>query len=434
MNSFGFAGSTALSPSPAASQTEHAPWTGKLALQALIVAYFFITVAEFRVREQSTEIDAQILLRLLVSFAAGLFGLISLPRTLPLFNRFPGALCIIYAVWAVLVVPASIDPLHSFIDVGFTWCAILFVPAVLTRLSAKEVVFTVIAAQFVFLLSCWITYLIAPEFGDHSFLTADGTMYYYRFGGLTHPNGLAQETAMFIILLVTAGLERWAPRPAIVALCAFGVVTLLFTESRTSIIAVALTSLVLLGRHGVFRLPKAPVAWFLAAFLVFLVGTMEWNPETFLRSLTRSGEVEEIAHANGRLDLWRFAAGKIAAAPVAGYGYGCGALVVHEKFGSIAPHVHNQFLNAMLDMGIPGGLLLLSMFAVLLGAMFFRRDAFPDGVVLVALISGFTEITVFNVTPSGSTFLWITALFWGQCRRSAARSGTPAGLSQEATT
>jgi len=410
---------------PAAAQANVSLHAKKIGLQALIAVLLFVYLADFPGRERSSGFDAQIVVRLAIAAACGLVGLWRLSRSVELINWFPGALSVGLGLWATMILPASIDPARSIVATCIIWCVILFVPAVMQQLSAKEFIAAVLVSQFVFFVACWITYLIAPEFGGYEFVGRDGELY-YRFGGLVHPNGLGHEAAIFLILLLATGLNRWTHWKVLAAPALFALVTLIRTESRTSIIAAALAALLLLCCYGILRLPKAPVAWFLAAVLIVVLGTAEWNQESLLRNFSRSGDLEEVIGANGRADVWEFAVSKIADSPLTGYGCGCGYTVTFEKYDQAAPHAHNQFLGIMMDMGVPGGLLLAGMVAALLWSMVTRPDAMPDGIFLLLVISGITEIPVFSAHPLTATLLWIAALHWRKVYPATQESREPA--------
>ncbi len=125
------------------------------------------------------------------------------------------------------------------------------------------------------------------------------------------------------------------------------------------------------------------------------------------------------AHAerdDPRWALWSHVAGRIGEAPVLGHGYGREILAadLRKTVGNpFVSHAHNVFLDAGLQLGFPGIVLLLVLFASIAAAGLRQarsRDplARACGVALVALVAG-------TVTRNLSDDLWVrqnALLFW----------------------
>jgi len=157
---------------------------------------------------------------------------------------------------------------------------------------------------------------------------------------------------------------------------------------------------------------------FTAAFaLVILLGTaiIVLNIQAYRDAMGGARTFEQ----DSRLALWPEVIERISERPLAGYGFGRGLLreSLRDELGAIDPflwHAHNIFLEALLQLGIPG----LVLFVLLLGALLregWRLACDGDalraacGMAVIAVVAG---ILVRNMTDM--LFLRQAALlFWG---------------------
>jgi hypothetical protein len=378
----------------------------------LLALMLFVTHANFR--EGDTEratLDWQIVLRLATCGACGLYGLAHLRATAGVLCRFPGAWCVLFAAWGTLTVPLAMDPTYAMAAAAALWCGLLLVPAVLGQLGGRKVVIVLLATITTYVVISWGVYLWLPSVGRTAF-TYDEVV--YRMGGLGHPNDLGGLAALGIALLFIlrfADAIRWR---SLLVLMALFVITLIYAESRTSMVAAAGAAAVCLWRA---RPPVPLIAG--CALAVLLVAGLAWSVEDreALASLTRSGEESELYDLTGRTYVWEFVAGKIEQAPLVGYGYNCARFVMVEfnrnrgDFSAVF-HPHNLLLNVLLGMGVPGGFLLLGMIAGQVVEFFKHPSILPDITLGIVLIGGLCEVVIFFPFPGACTLLWLTAVFW----------------------
>ncbi|HEX5446097.1 MAG TPA: glycosyltransferase [Pirellulales bacterium] len=391
---------------PAALTDALLRWSGMVLLAAVVI----VNEATLRVVEpDSTTFDWQSLLRLSVCGLCGLYGLIHLPGIHRCLLRFPGVCCLVFAAWAMATAPVAISPAYSFAACVALACAVLFAPAVLVRLGHETVIKTLIAAFLFFAAACWVAQFTKPELGQPEYL-AQGQEPVWRLGGLTHPNGLGGFCALAIGCLGVLGIGgrvrwRWLAAPL-----AFFAITLWLTDSRTSQAAVsALVAVCVMRRLGPARLACA-AALLAAAVLAAELASVDWSQ--WLVGAAREGDAEEVYSINGRTELWDFAIEKAARSPWLGYGFGSSRFLMSDFELFPAAHPHQLLLDGLLETGVFGVLLLVTMMLTQLYRLWAAPAAFADMVTVLVMISGLTETPIFNPVPEAFTLCWLIALFW----------------------
>ena len=226
----------------------------------------------------------------------------------------------------------------------------------------------------------------------------------YRFAGTQHPNGEGMECGLlFLSGIAAAGLNKEQRRFRLGAAFA-GLVFLLFTGSRTSLIATFLglaIYLVVLCSKAVKSMAIPAVA-ILLAILLFSVGA-QLLPGHAL-SLGRDDEdSKDVGTFTGRTVIWGDVMPSVRQSPLLGHGYAAYWTPEHirqiserEQWG--VPDSHSTYFDYLLTLGIPGLLLyLLCLLAGIWRALQIsrvRRDAssgFIAGLLVVGLVHGFFE-------------------------------------------
>jgi len=193
-----------------------------------------------------------------------------------------------------------------------------------------------------------------------------------------------------------------------VALLAAGLVT--FNRTLGPALAVELVLIVALldGRRLARRV--AAVLAVAIAFAVLQAGVAH------VVRFTGDGVNAQVTGDDPRRALWGHVAVHIAEAPLTGHGYG--REILGEKLrapsgNAYLTHAHNVFLDAALQVGIPGAVLLLVLFASIAAAgLRYARSgdavARACGTALVAVVAG-------TITRNLSDDLWVrnnALLFW----------------------
>lgn len=195
----------------------------------------------------------------------------------------------------------------------------------------------------------------------------------------------------------------------VVALLAAGLTTFNRTLGPALALEVVLVAVLLNGRGLLLR----RLAWVLAAAVLFAV--LQAGVAHVAR-FTGEGVAAHAELDDPRPALWSHVTERIAEAPLTGRGYGREILAqdLRDTFANpLVTHAHNVFLDAGVQLGIPGIILLAALFASIAWAGFTYarskdRIARACGTALVALVAG-------TVTRNLSDDLWVrqnALLFW----------------------
>lgn len=358
--------------------------------------------------------DGQMALRLGICALCGLYGLVLLPQTWRVLERFPVAWGVLFCGWGVATVPFALNPTYSLGAIGALFCILLFAPALLTQAPPRAIVLAIVAALTLFILASWAAYYAWPALGRFEDVGADGELK-FRLGGLGHPNGLGRQCALMLALLVVLR-QCWQVEWRIVApLAVIALATLWRTDSRTAMAAGAAAVVLLMAQVYIPAWRLVAIGGLFAGLIVGAIVVLgDDSPVAFEKvasQLSRTGEAEEIYNLTGRTDLWAFAWEKIAASPVFGYGYG-GARFVMVDGHFATHHAHNLLLNTMLGSGIVGGAMLLAMIVAQIRRMFTTPAAFPDAMLALVCVGGLADYVMLNPIPDSHTALWLLALCW----------------------
>jgi O-antigen ligase len=168
---------------------------------------------------------------------------------------------------------------------------------------------------------------------------------------------LALPMAWYLASTAPSALWRWLNRLYFVA----GTVAILLTGSRgamlTTMVALMVVPLTLTQIRRGLRI----------AAVIIMIGTgiaaVRFVPqEVFLRLSTTSSEISE-GTLNNRLRVWKAAMAQFPERPVQGYGPAGWYPALGLRIGNVAPH--NTWIAILLEEGIVGLLLYLSIFLVL---------------------------------------------------------------------
>ena len=381
---------------------------GALLLGALVfLPHFPLRV---NVDEHFGTVDFQLILRLGLCAACGLYGLAHLPLALDKLGRFPLAWMAILGVWATVTAPFAANMFQATAACGVLWCVLLFVPAVVTQLGVTRSLQTILLASVFYLVGQWALYFTVPELGRGEELLPGGEII-YRVGADSQQLGL-EATALIGILLVLRRQRRISSN-WFWLLLALAVVTLIGAKSRTSAIAaiagVAFLGLRRLGSRQVAKLGAIAAASAVVLLILVATDTISVDLDSAAASVSRSGTSQEITSVTGRATIWEFVLLKITESPVIGWGYCC-ASAASQDFEHHLRHAHNEILNAALCLGIVGAVLLVGMFLQQIIAACTTRDELPIFVTVVTLIAGITEPVLLISMPPVLMILWIMIL------------------------
>ena len=186
-------------------------------------------------------------------------------------------------------------------------------------------------------------------------------------GVFAHKNTAGAIFAMTIFMMIFAIRAGLAAGGAVLlALCAL-IVAMSGAKSSTMLLVAALGVSVVVSRirNG----------WLVAAFCLAPLATlMVLGPGTVV-SETVAGIVRTLpvdVTFTGRADVWELALEKIAERPLTGFGYSAYWALESTRFGQedttqwggSAAHAHNGYIDAALNMGLPGLVLTVAVFVL----------------------------------------------------------------------
>jgi probable O-glycosylation ligase (exosortase A-associated) len=229
----------------------------------------------------------------------------------------------------------------------------------------------------------WLIWVMALSLGFYGF---KGGLFTLVHGGGDHVlgpgasfiednNALAMAIAMTIPLLrflQVTSKSRWL-RWALGCGMALTVVAILGTYSRGGLIALAVTSALLLLRSG-------RKIMFATLGIVALLGAVKVMPNEWFQRMSTIQSYDEDDSAQGRFDAWRFALAVANARPVTGGGFLAFArdsVDLHRDYGEagVRPRdAHSIYFKVLGEHGYPGLILFLSIgLSAVLSASWIRR-------------------------------------------------------------
>lgn len=307
---------------------------------------------------------------------------------------------------------ALISRAAALIFVGY----FLFITTALATVGLGTVVRSFLVGSTCYLLVAWIAYLLFPSFGQFYEYT-DATTTVTRMGGLAHPNAIAAEASVALIVCFAVmrdrrqghSIDQWSKLGwALLMMLIFA--TLYATMSRTAVLAVIAALVMLMfdklyGRRGVLILVGA-VTLGLGSLSITMLTTTESVSDSAVAAVTKSNNVEELTSLTGRTDIWAEAISLILERPLTGYGLDSAASVMSEK----SVGTHNLFLNVVFSTGVITGIFMLLLLGATLYLAFASRNPLFRGIATFVLISGLVDDTLFASFPCPITFLWIAML------------------------
>lgn len=380
----------------------------------LIGAVVFVNEAVFRFsRVEQFAFDWQIAMRLALCGCCGLYGFAHRQHWVH-WQRFPAALAAVFVAWTVITVPFSVSLNYSAASSAALICMALFAPAVLCEIGGRRFSLSLYGGLVVYLLGSWIAHFLVPELGAIE-VDGPGIEYRARMGGLNSSNTTGRLAAAALALSAALGVAGTLPRRWLMAVAALALVTLVATDSRTSMLmGMAACAVIVAERIGRRNTITIVVVGLLAASIAALLlanGPPGVSADAFFSKFSRTGEAEEIYHMTGRVELWDFVLACIRSSPIFGYGWGCTRfLLIDGHFAT--HHAHNVILNITLGGGVlAGGLVAATLLALALRGVS-EPNLFPDMVATLICVGGVADAVMLNPVPDSHTLMWLAALHW----------------------
>lgn len=366
--------------------------------------------------KSTVELDAQVIVKLLAVAAAGLYGMLGFltdHRVREIAFSFPVNCFMAIIGLYFLVSPFGLSPGTSLVSSISILAVFLMTLTALVNLGQDKTIRIIFLSTSTFILGSWVAYVLFPEIGVFAEPVGDGEIK-MRMGGLAHPNTLGQ-CAAFCILTGTYIYYSSKQRSRLILtmiLCA--VLALLFSLSRSSILATVL-ALAVGYRTSLFkgrRVVHAAALFVSLAIVAIMAASTQYEFGTLLnekaQQLSKSGDSEEIFSATGRGEIWAETIRLIKEKPVFGYGPATSKYLLEDY----SLYTHNFFLNIGLSCGVGGIILALLMTLARVRKLFLRSNPVADGLVAFILINGIFENVIFGNISGLPTICWVIGLTW----------------------
>jgi hypothetical protein len=243
----------------------------------------------------------------------------------------------------------------------------------------------------------------------------------YRFAGTVHPN---VQSVQLAFLCLAASCALWGGAEGrrkhwLLALLGIGVVLLLLTKSRTSCLGLlaALAAVWSVRAAARPRLLAGLGIAAAAALTVFFGSMLSEAAQDRVADVVLLGRREESAELTGRIPIWNAVAPYVDERPWTGHGYE--SFWTLERIEDVSneilwqtPHSHNQYLDAVLTVGLIGAAAIAA--CALLGAIQAAALLRRSGDYGYALILGLLVYSLFTgATESGKLGAELEALLLG---------------------
>ncbi|MEO6561558.1 MAG: O-antigen ligase family protein [Nitrosospira sp.] len=249
-----------------------------------------------------------------------------------------------------------------------------------------------------------------------------------RLWGVTaHANGLGSVASVLLVLEAAEPSARaWVRRTVLIAAAA----TLILAQSKTSFVAALIGLSIIFGWRLLLRTReettvsstnnKLIVTGLIGALCAFTAVIGAWamfSDTSVLASLERrldARAVGQLATGTGRTLIWEVAIAGGLENPLFGQGFGFWSLENQLRWGLIAMHAHNLFLQVFSRSGFVG-LTTLLVFLYFLLRYAIRASKITRGgsiaIIIVLLTRAMTESTISPNAILGSEFFAMMAYF-----------------------
>jgi len=251
-----------------------------------------------------------------------------------------------------LTPPTNMDLLLSMFRLGQWVIAFVLIVALYSRTAparATELVVELIGrASWIWVAMVWIFLPIMPA-QVYGVSDEDGPGAVGRLGGqLLHPSRLAllgSVAFFYALFFFSKGPRKWIG-------CLTALLTIILTGARTEqagfLLALLLYAIVF-SRRIAFK-------WgIIGATTLALLTGVSFSGRV-MEYVSRGDDARTLASLNGRTQVWEASLDAIRVRPGLGYGYSVGARnAIRDHWRAahwVAPHAHNEFIQAALDGGM----------------------------------------------------------------------------------
>lgn len=378
------------------------------ALGFYLVLLLIVFTTNFIQRDiNDSTINIQVILKFCILLGAFLIGLLHfIYKRTSLGIEF--YLLISYAGLALLSVSYSPVPLYSFISSFALISFIFFGYALADVLSEREILNFLLVALSIPILVALIGYIFVPD----AVLLRTDTGTTLRLAGLVgSPNGLARIATLFFLVLIAIYITRYESiKLSWIALAIAALIVLYLTQSRSVVLALIISVIVMLGRNVVVPITILSSIVILGLLIVLGIASETYINE-IISNFSRSGRIEELLTLTGRVEIWSSTISLWLERPFFGYGIGANkSIIVFENFwGWKAATAHNTFLQSLFTLGVVGTVIFTAIIIFQI-RVYAESSVFHKLFLVFMLIVGVFEAGVLAVSPTLFTFLWVLSI------------------------
>jgi O-antigen ligase len=374
----------------------------KTAARVLLFAVIISFDVTLRTRDIGDKsLDAQVLAKLAIWGAGGIFALSRWERIWPVLIRPVATAWLAVLAWFAASAAYSPNPPFSLMAIVTMLCMLLFFIAIVFELDEGSFGSVILAGAGTVAAVSLVGYFAFPDATRLWLWSETGLNRTTRLAGITsHPNAIGELASLGLLVArlfwsQMNGRSRWI-NVTFVGLCA---AALFLSESRTALGALLIAlSINQLGRFSWSARPAVLIGvatFMLASLLAMLI----YGSDTTLSLLSRSGNPTEILTLTGRTQIWQATVALWQASPLVGWGYGSGAFLI-PKLSSAIGFVVAQPHNLVLLIMVSGGLVALGLFAVAVVVTLrsLVRAGSPPATAFLAwlFVGGLTEAVAFS--------------------------------------
>lgn len=303
-------------------------------------------------------------------------------------NGLLGWVVIFYLGWILFSIGWSIDPLYTLrrvVVVYMMWFAAIIVAA---RLSIKEIaIFAIIVTGMTLFIG------LGNEIRLHTINFANNN---WRFSGVYHALLMGQNCGILILsaTFLLTGERRKKVRAVLWFLLGMGCVFLVFTKSRTPVVA----GIVAAGFYWSYLVSMQKKMLIIIATVVCLSAVYVGIGDSLLTYGTQAttlgrGEAatESVANLTGRVPLWKYSFKYFLERPLCGYGFT--TFISRTTLGQIYRDIswtpvdlHSAYVNELLGTGFIGMSALIAMMVLALSRSFRLAKQMPQYYYLSTMI------------------------------------------------
>ena len=312
--------------------------------------------------------------------------------------RPPMRYILVFFAWMLVTCLYSPEPAKAIFMVS-TLLSVFFVFLAFAEERGLPVLFDrLIQIQTVFLGISILLYFAVPSISH--MLTWDGGIGPRMTGLGGHPNQTG-VLASFILVAIYArcdsgNLSRLIKTTAVVV----ALVTLVLTQSRTSLIAAGLGCMTFFLLKNRWHAALIPLLVCLGAAAILVISL----DNEILAMFARSGDADELLTGTGRSFIWDLSWGLIKRAPLLGYGFNSTYTIFMDEAYLLAgdvgvyifPHSHNLVLQLLLY----GGIVALALFVLPIASIIIAAVKVRDPRI-AALLATYLS---FTMTEPGGFF------------------------------